>query len=136
MTDFSKFFDVNATGTALLYELIVNDHLAVRKVVVASSQSVYGEGKYQCALHGVQYPPLRPESQLQARDWEVVCPVCGGPLQHLLTDEAIVKPHNQYAMSKYTQEMIAINLGKRYGIPTVAMRVVERYSHAVLAAQN
>ena len=122
LTDFSKFFDVNATGTALLYELIVNEHLAVRKVVVASSQSVYGEGKYQCAQHGVQYPPLRPESQLQARDWEVVCPVCGGPLQHLLTDEAIVKPHNQYAMSKYTQEMIAINLGRRYGIPTVAMR--------------
>ena len=122
LTDFSKFFDVNATGTALLYELIVNERLPVRKVVVASSQSVYGEGKYRCAQHGVQYPPLRPESQLQARDWEVVCPVCGGPLQHLLTDEAIVKPHNQYAMSKYTQEMIAINLGRRYGIPTVAMR--------------
>ena len=91
-------------------------------ILSAVARLAYGEGKYECAQHGVQYPPLRPESQLQARIWEVACPVCGGPMQQLLTDEAIVKPHNQYAMSKYTQEMIAINLGKRYGIPTVAMR--------------
>lgn len=122
LTDFSKFFDINATGTALLYELIVNERLPVRKIVVASSQSVYGEGKYRCAQHGVQYPSLRSESQLQARAWEVVCPICGGAMQYLLTDEAVVKPHNQYAMSKYAQEMIAVNLGKRYGIPSVAMR--------------
>lgn len=122
LTDFSKFFDINATGTALLYELIVNERLPVRKVVVASSQAAYGEGKYHCSEHGVQYPPLRPESQLKARDWGVRCPACGGRMEHLLSDEAVVKPHNQYAMSKYTQEMIAINLGRRYDIPTVAMR--------------
>lgn len=122
LTDFSRFFDVNATGTALLYELIVNHRLPVQKVVVASSQSVYGEGKYRCALDGVVYPPLRPEAQLKARQWEVRCPVCGGALQVETTDEAQVRPHNQYAMSKYAQEMIALNLGQRYGIPTVAMR--------------
>lgn len=122
LTDFSRFFDVNATGTALLYELIVNERLPVRKVVVASSQSTYGEGKYACAEHGVQYPPLRPENQLRAGAWDVRCPQCGCAMQHLLTDEAVVNPHNQYAMSKYAQEMIALNLGRRYAIPTVAMR--------------
>lgn len=122
LTDFSRFFDVNATGTALLYELIVNERLPVRKVVVASSQAVYGEGKYRCPQDGVQYPPLRPESQLRAGQWEVRCPVCGRPLQLCLTDEAVVNPHNQYAMSKHAQEMIALNLGRRYGIPTVALR--------------
>ncbi len=122
LTDFSRFFDVNATGTALLYELIVNDRLPVQKVIVASSQSVYGEGKYRCAVDGVVYPPLRPEAQLKTRRWEVRCPHCGGPLQVESTDEAQVRPHNQYAMSKYAQEMIALNLGQRYGIPTVAMR--------------
>lgn len=122
LTDFSKFFDVNATGTALLYELIVNEGLPVRKVVVASSQSVYGEGKYRCPEHGVQYPSLRPESQLRAGVWEVACPVCRGPMEPLLTDEAHVRPHNQYAMSKFTEEMVALNLGQRYGIPTAAMR--------------
>ncbi len=122
LTDFSRFFDVNATGTALLYELIVNDRLPVQKVVVASSQSVYGEGKYRCVVDGVMYPPLRPEAQLKARQWEVRCPQCGGPLHTEISDEAQVRPHNQYAMSKYAQEMIALNLGQRYGIPTVAMR--------------
>jgi dTDP-L-rhamnose 4-epimerase len=122
LTDFSKFFDVNATATALLYELIVNERLPVSKIVVASSQSVYGEGKYRCPEHGDQYPSLRQEGQLHARAWEVVCPVCGGAMRYLLTDEAVVKPHNQYAMSKYAEEMIAINLGKRYSIPSVAMR--------------
>ncbi len=122
LTDFSKFFDVNATSTALLYELIVNERLPVRKVVVASSQAAYGEGKYECPEHGVQYPALRAESQLRRREWEVRCPVCRGPMAYCLTDEAVVKPHNQYAMSKFTEEMIAINLGERYGIPTVAMR--------------
>ena len=122
LTDFSRFFDINGTATALLYELIVNERLPVQKVVVASSQSVYGEGRYRCAADGVVYPSLRPEAQLRARQWEVCCPVCGGPLQVETTDEAQVRPHNQYAMSKYTQEMIALNLGQRYGIPTVAMR--------------
>ncbi|MCS6843191.1 MAG: NAD-dependent epimerase/dehydratase family protein [Caldilineales bacterium] len=122
LTDFSRFFDVNATGTALLYELIVNERLPVRKVVVASSQAVYGEGKYRCPRDGVQYPPLRPESQLRAGQWEVRCPACGRPMQLCPTDEAVVNPHNQYAMSKHAQEMIALNLGQRYGIPTVALR--------------
>ncbi|MEA3335520.1 MAG: NAD-dependent epimerase/dehydratase family protein [Chloroflexota bacterium] len=122
LTDFSKFFDINATGTALIYELIVAERLPIEKVVVASSQAVYGEGKYQCADHGIQYPLLRPEEQLMASRWEVSCPVCGGPMSHSLTDEAVVRPHNQYAMSKYTQEMIAINLGGRYGIASAAMR--------------
>lgn len=122
LTDFSKFFDVNATGTALLYELIVRDRLDVRKVVVASSQAVYGEGKYRCAIHGVQYPTLRSEQQLRAGQWEVRCPVCGGPVVMQHTDEEQVRPSNQYALSKHAQEMIALNLGRRYGIPTVALR--------------
>lgn len=122
LTDFSHFFDVNATGTALLYELIVNEHLPVRKVVVASSQAVYGEGKYRCPMDGVVYPTLRSQAQLMASEWEVRCPICGGPLLFQLSDESYVRPHNQYAMSKYTEEMIALNLGQRYGIPSVAMR--------------
>lgn len=122
LTDFSKFFHVNAVGTALLYEIIVEKKLPVQKVVVASSQSAYGEGKYKCETDGIQYPPLRTEEQLSRREWEPRCPVCGKVMQSLVTDEARVYPHNQYAMSKYTEEMIALNLGQRYGIPSVAMR--------------
>ncbi|TAK29862.1 MAG: NAD-dependent epimerase/dehydratase family protein [Chloroflexota bacterium] len=122
LTDFSKFFHVNTVGTALIFELIVEKQYPVQKVVFASSQATYGEAKYLCPEHGAQYPELRSEEQLLARDWEPCCPVCGGSIASVRTDEAVVKPHNQYAMSKYTQEMIALNLGKRYGIPTVGLR--------------
>jgi dTDP-L-rhamnose 4-epimerase len=122
LTDFSKFFHVNTVGTALLYEIIVEKKLPIRKVVVASSQSTYGEGKYVCAKDGIQYPSLRPVEQLMQRAWEPRCPVCGGGLKMLSTDEERVNPHNQYAMSKFTQEMVTLNLGRRYNIPSVAMR--------------
>ncbi len=132
LPDFSRFFHTNTVSTALLYELIVERRLPVRKVVVASSQAVYGEGKYRCIMgstgetsgdsHGVYFPPPRLEEQLRRGDWEIRCPRCGSPMEPQWTDEATVNPHNQYAISKYAQEMVALNLGRRYGIPTVCMR--------------
>lgn len=135
LTDFSKFFDVNTVGTALLYEIVVARRLPIQKIVVASSQATYGEGKYICRAHAsashngnsashekIFYPPLRAETQLKARNYEVRCPECGCELEWVVTDEACVNPHNQYAMSKYTQEMVSLNLGLRYNIPTTCMR--------------
>lgn len=134
LTDFGKFFHVNTVGTALLYETIVAQQLPIQKIVIASSQAVYGEGKYICRGHGksvsngagasdkIFYPPLRSEEQLKKRDWQVHCPECDGSLEWTPTDESQVNPHNQYAMSKYTQEMLALNFGKRYDLPTVCMR--------------
>ncbi|MBN2098058.1 MAG: NAD-dependent epimerase/dehydratase family protein [Dehalococcoidia bacterium] len=122
LTDFSKFAHVNDFGTALLYEVIINDRLPVRKVVVASSQAVYGEGKYECPQHGVQYPSPRPLSQLTRRDWEIKCPICQETMRSLPTDESVVNPNNQYAVSKYCQELYALKLGRRYDIPTVLLR--------------
>jgi len=122
LTDFSKFFHVNSVGTALLYEIVVEKKLPIGKIVVASSQATYGEGKYACATDGVQYPALRSVEQLMRRDWEPHCPLCGQIIKPLVTDETRVNPHNQYAISKYTQEMIALNFGRRYNIPTVCLR--------------
>ena len=122
LPDFSTFIHVNAESTALLYELIVADKLPVEKVVVASSQAVYGEGRYQCAAEGAVYPDLRPEDQLSRGQWEILSAKTGEKLDWQLTDESAVNPKNQYAVSKYAQEMIALSLGQRYDIPTVAMR--------------
>jgi len=122
LPDFSKFFAVNCVGTALLYELIVEKRYPVHKVVVVSSQAVYGEGRYECSVHGVQYPPQRTLEQLNGAAWNLTCPFCDRVMESRITDERVVNPHNQYAISKYTQEMTALNLGRRYGIPTVALR--------------
>jgi dTDP-L-rhamnose 4-epimerase len=122
LPDFSTYFHVNSFSTALIYEIIVEKKMPVQKVIVASSQAVLGEGLYRCREHGELIPDIRLEEQLSRADWEHHCPHCGNYMMHLPTPEDRVNPQNQYAMSKYSQEMIAINLGKRYGIPSVAMR--------------
>jgi dTDP-L-rhamnose 4-epimerase len=122
LPDFSKFFHVNAVSTALIFEIILEKKLPIERVVVASSQAVMGEGRYQCPSDGDVYPDIRPLEQLEKGEWEVRCPICGGELRQVLSDETVVNPQNQYAMSKYSQEMITINLGRRYQIPSVAMR--------------
>ncbi|MFN8557901.1 MAG: NAD-dependent epimerase/dehydratase family protein [Dehalococcoidia bacterium] len=122
LTDFSRFFAVNSGGTALLYELIVNERLPVRKVVVASSQAVYGEGAYRCDVHGRRYPDQRPPEQLARAEWDIRCPDCGTVMAPEWTDERVAAPHNSYGLSKRDQEDLAVKLGRRYGIPSVAMR--------------
>ena len=122
LPDFSRFFHVNSVATALMYEVIIERKLPVQKIVVSSSQAVYGEGKYECVEHGVQFPLPRSTEQLERKEWETTCPLCDGSLTLLTTDEERVNPHNSYAMSKYTAESIAIMLGKRYRIPSVGMR--------------
>ena len=122
LPDFSTYFHVNSVSTALIYEIIVEKKLPVKKVIVASSQAVSGEGLYRCGLHGEMIPDIRLEEQLAKGDWEHHCPHCGEYMQHLPTPEPKINPQNQYAMSKHSQESIALNLGKRYGIPSVALR--------------
>jgi dTDP-L-rhamnose 4-epimerase len=129
LPDFSTFFAVNAVSTALLYEILVGEpglH-RVRKVVVAASQAVMGEGRYRCeacAADGVGdiFPDIRIEEQLSRGQWEHRCPECGGILKWQPSNEGVINPCNQYALSKHAQEQIAIQLGRRYGIPSTVMR--------------
>jgi dTDP-L-rhamnose 4-epimerase len=122
LPDFSTYFHVNSVSTALIYEIIVENKFPIKKVIVASSQAVLGEGLYQCHEHGNVMPDIRLETQLSKGDWEHHCPQCGEYMKHLPTPEQKINPQNQYAMSKYSQETIAVNLGKRYEIPSVALR--------------
>ena len=122
LPEFSKFSDVNVVSTALLYEIIVAERLDLARVVVASSQSAMGEGLYRCPADGEQLPGMRRESALAAGQWDIPCPVCGGALEMQATPERVSNPQNAYGMSKLGEEMVAVNLGRRYGIPTVALR--------------
>ena len=119
------YFTNNSLPTATLYELIRERQSSahpVQKVVTASSQAVFGEGKYACPEHGAFYPEPRPAAQLQTGAWEMPCPVCGRAMQGVKIDESHVNPLTPYALSKYMNEILALNLGKLYGIPTVALR--------------
>lgn len=122
MPDFSRFVHTNAESTALIYELIVAHSLPVEKVVIASSQAVYGDGKYRCPEHGIVFPGSRPLAQLERGDWEVRCEQCDRALEPQWIDESRVNPFTAYGITKYTMEMLAFNLGRRYDIPAAAMR--------------
>jgi len=120
---FSQFFDVNVTSTALIYELIVREKLPIKKVIVASSQATLGEGLYHDADGKPLLPDIRPEAQLKEGIWEVQAPKgFTGPLQWQPTDETVANPQNQYGLSKIGEESAALFIGKRYEIPSVAMR--------------
>ena len=122
MPEFSRFSAVNVVSTALMYEIIVAERLELARVVVASSQAAMGEGLYQCPADGEQLPPIRPERQLALGFWDIPCPQCAGPLEMQPTPERVSNPQNPYGMSKLGEEMVALNLGRRYGVPTVALR--------------
>ena len=128
MYQVDRYVDVNTRGTALLLDILVNAKHKVKKVVVASSIGVYGEGAYRCATHGVVAPTIRPESQLAAHDWEQRCPECS---QHVVSiptpeDKALYRD-NIYSMTKYHQEEMVLLIGKTYGIPAVAPRFFNVY---------
>ena len=121
LPDFSTFFMTNSGSTALLYELIVAEARSVELVVVASSQAVYGEGRYADDGRSV-FPGPRPESQLAKAQWEHRSEDGQRTLDPQWTDESVMAPHNSYGLSKRDQDDIAMHLGKRYGIPSVAFR--------------
>ena len=104
LPDFSKFFHVNSAGTALIYEAIVARKVPVQKVIVASSQAVYGEGAYRCREHGLLYPDPRPLSQLLRGEWEFRCVTCSEILEPQPTDETRTNGATAYAVSKHSQE--------------------------------
>lgn len=122
LTDFSTFFDINVTATALLFEILLAQGLKPKRVIVASSQAVMGEGLYRCPEHGERHPGLRSEERLKRGEWDILCPDCGRRLEWQRTPESFANPQNPYGMSKFAQEMVALNLGKRLDVPTVALR--------------
>lgn len=123
LPEFSRFFSVNVTSTALIYELIVREKLPIKKVVVASSQATLGEGLYLDADGNRVLPGLRRDADLRQGEWEHK-PAAGqrGPLISQATDETVANPQNCYGTSKIAQENAALNLGRMYDIPSVAMR--------------
>ncbi len=123
LPDFSTFLHVNAVSTAMMYEVIEEQGLDIAKIVIASSQFVQGEGLYKCSkcehITGVL---MRSEQQLAQGNWEHTCGECDMPLEWQWTDEAYTSPPNAYAMSKQSQEIQGMTFGRRYDIPTVALR--------------
>jgi len=128
MYQVQRYVDVNTLGGATLLDLLASEPHHVRKLIVASSMSTYGEGKYECEACGVRYPQLRPDHQLQQRRWEMLCPDCGCEMRPKPTDEGKpLYPTSIYAVTKRDHEEMFLCFGRAYEIPTVALRFFNVY---------
>ncbi|HSH44680.1 MAG TPA: NAD-dependent epimerase/dehydratase family protein, partial [Longimicrobiales bacterium] len=122
------YTDVNVGGQGRLMEAMAASPERYRKLEVASSMSIYGEGAYRCPEHGVVEVRPRPESQLARGEWEPRCPECGASLVAVATPESKPTQHTSvYAVTKKSQEELALSFGPAYGIGTVALRFFNVY---------
>jgi dTDP-L-rhamnose 4-epimerase len=128
MYQVKRYLEVNTLGTANLMDFLINSNNNVKKIIVASSMSTYGEGSYKCDKCGIVNPSLRTEQQMKTNQWELHCPSCNNIVVPIPTKESKIQDITSiYALSKKDQEDMVINLGKTYGIPTVALRYFNVY---------
>jgi dTDP-L-rhamnose 4-epimerase len=128
MYSIDQYISTNVAGTGILWDILVNEKHQVKKVLVASSMSIYGEGRYQCAEHGRIAPDPRPEAQLKKGLWEMLCPACGEIVKPVPTDEEKqLECTSVYAQSKKDQEVYSLMIGRAYKLPTVACRYFNCY---------
>jgi dTDP-L-rhamnose 4-epimerase len=128
MYDITRYVDQNVTGTAVLLELLAEGQHRVRRIVIASSMAIYGEGAYRCARCGDVTPVLRRREQMRRGHWEVRCPICDGEAVPRPTPETKrIAPTSVYAITKQAQEELCLTVGRAYDIPTVALRFFNIY---------
>jgi dTDP-L-rhamnose 4-epimerase len=128
MYQIQYYTEANTLGGAVLLDLLANTKHQVRKMIVASSMSIYGEGQYECGSCGIVFPRLRPQAQLTARDWEMKCPGCAEDVRSVATNEdKPLFPTSIYAITKRDHEEMFLSAGRAYDIPAVALRFFNTY---------
>lgn len=124
MYEIEKYADVNVLGTAYLLEAILNSSKRVKKIIVASTRAVYGEGKYFCVEHGNVYPESRSSTRMQVGIWDLFCKQCDSILVQLPTDEeSHLNPQSIYGITKLAQEQMILAFGKAYDLSAVSLRL-------------
>ena len=129
MYEVSRYEGVNIGGTANLIDSLVNDSLrTVTRIVVASSRTVYGEGKYLCHADGVVFPSRRTSQDMGLGQYEPRCPRCGQPCQTVPTcEDSPLHPTSFYGLTKQVQEQVVLMFAKVMGLSAFALRYQNVY---------
>jgi dTDP-L-rhamnose 4-epimerase len=123
-----SYSDHIINGTAMLLDVLANRRHSVRRIILASSRAVYGEGACRCAACGVVQPDLRSREQLDAQRWDLLCPDCGRKLTAIPTPEdQPQRPISVYALAKQVQEQLLTLFSRTYGVPAVILRYFNVY---------
>lgn len=127
MYEIGKHSEVNVSGTAKMLDLLVNNQHNIKKVIVASSRAVYGEGKYSHPHLGVVFPPSRKVESMMIREFEMKHED-GRNLTPVPTDETSkINPISIYGITKYTQEQMVMLSCSSIGVPAVSLRFQNVY---------
>jgi len=128
MYEIKKYVDTNIGGTALLLDILTNTKHSVKRVVVAESRAIYGEGKYRCLKCGDVYPLERKDEDMQKGDFECKCPKCGGPVELVATTEdSAIHPSSVYGIAKQVQGQLVHLVCKSIGVESVSFRYQNVY---------
>ncbi|MEM7702459.1 MAG: NAD-dependent epimerase/dehydratase family protein [Pseudomonadota bacterium] len=123
-----RYNAVNIGGTALLLDILANREHDVRRVVVASSRSIYGEGRYRTKDGRDVYPAHRSEADMRSGDFTVKHPDAEGELELTSTDEeSKIHPSSVYGITKQVQEQLVMTVCPSIGIEGVALRYQNVY---------
>lgn len=98
MYEIEKYVNANIGGTAILLDILTNEKTNVKRVVVAESRAIYGEGRYWSdELNSYVYPEERPEDAMSNGDFEVKYPGCSKPLKLVgTTEDSKIHPGSVY----------------------------------------
>jgi len=128
MYQIKKYTDVNVGGTGIMLDILANNNTKVKKIVVASSRAIYGEGKYLTTKQEPVYPDHRLPENMDAGNFEVTYPGTTQPLQLVPTDEqSKIHPSSVYGITKYNQEQMVMTVCPSIGIAAVAFRYQNVY---------
>jgi len=131
MYEIERYVNANTRGTAVLLEAMKDRHGQIKKLIVASSMSIYGEGPCYCPICATNYitrMPHRPKDMLEKRRWDFVCGDHGIELLPVgVREHDELAPASVYAITKQDQEQLCLTVGRAYGIPTVALRYFNVY---------
>ncbi len=128
MYEIQKYIDVNIAGTGIMLDILANNHHTIKKVVVAASRAIYGEGKYNCKEHGIVYPTERIDSDMAKGDFHCKCPICGINVEILpTTEDSKIHPTSVYGITKQNQEQLVLTVCKSLGIAAVGYRYQNVY---------
>jgi dTDP-L-rhamnose 4-epimerase len=128
MYDINNYINTNIGGTGLMWDILINKKHCVKKILIASSRAIYGEGKYDCPNHGIVYPEARLDKDMLNGDFNVKCPICASTVELLPTSEdSKIHPTSVYGFTKQAQEELCMITGKSMNIPVVAFRYQNVY---------
>jgi len=127
MYEVERYTQVNIQGTSMLLDFLTNKPHEVKKVVIASSRSIYGEGKYQSAELGVVYPSHRNDADMKAGDFEVKFPGSSSLTLRPTDESSKIHPSSVYGITKQVQEQLVLNVCGAIGVNAVAFRYQNVY---------